>query len=512
MIGKKKSQEEFLKELKAVHGNNIIPLEKYINIDTKLKFKCTIDNYEWYTTPYVILRGSGCPCCSGKICVEGINSVYKLKPKLIKYFKYIEDTKKHTIKSGKKIICRCPECGYEKKMKICNLVNYNFHCDYCSDKISFPNRFTSTLLKEIGIKFELEKSFQWSKNRRYDVYIPNYNDKSIIIENQGIQHKSGDFASLGGRNLKQEQENDKLKKQLAIENGIDIYIELFFYYHYYTLENLKKIIMNSKLRELFNLKTVNWNYILKESQKSIIPQIWNTWNNMNENVQSTVNIGKIYNIDRTTVAKYLKLGVDIGKVKYDPLEKQKTFKGRCGNKHPNSKKVVCLNTGEVFESCNLATKQYRVSVSKCCNKKELHSGRLKNGTKLVWRYYNEYINMSPKDIEECIILANCKDESKRIAINKTNKIVCLNTGKIFSCSLEASKYYNIKQYYNIELCCKGIYSTCGKSKNNNKLVWMFYNDYKNMNEIQISKAIDQAINCNKNANHYKTKKNNLFKY
>lgn len=503
MIGKKKTNEEFLKELREVHGDNIEALEEYINIDAKIKFRCNIDAHEWETIPYTLLIGSGCPCCSGRTCVEEINSVYKLRPDLIKYFKNIDDAKTHTLKSGEYVNCQCPECGFEKKIKICNLSNYNFHCDYCSDKISLPNRFIATLLKSIDIDFKLEKIFSWSQKKKYDVYIANYKGESIVIENQGIQHDKGGFENLGGRTLEEEQKNDRIKKELALQNGIKEknYIEVNFYNQYSTLENFKNSVLDSSLNELFDIKDIDWYLVWEECQKSLIIQVWQTWNIMDRNIRSTVSVGKLYGIHRQTVAKYLKLGVEIGKVEYNPLEEQKTFEGRCGDEHPNSKKVVCLNTGEIFESISLANKEHRGSIYECCKGILKSCGKLDDGTKTVWRYYEEYCIMTSTEIEQIIETANEKI-TPRNKLN--NKIVCLNTREIFYSSQEAGEKINIINPYNIELCCRQEYLSCGKI-NDEKLVWRYYDEYIGMTKCEIEKVILQANDSIKGGNHYKSK-------
>ena len=67
--------------------------------------------------------------------------------------------------------------------------------------------------------YELEKTIG---NKRYDGYIPFF---EIIIEMHGEQHYK---QSGWGKNIRDEQENDKYKKRLAFENGIteDKYIEI----------------------------------------------------------------------------------------------------------------------------------------------------------------------------------------------------------------------------------------------------------------------------------------------
>lgn len=63
--------------------------------------------------------------------------------------------------------------------------------------------------------------------------------------------------------------------------------------------------------------------------------------------------------------------------------------GKCGSKHKRSKAVVCISTGEVFESICIAANKYNLStslISSCCKGKRNYHGKLPDGTKLRWKY------------------------------------------------------------------------------------------------------------------------------
>ena len=60
-----------------------------------------------------------------------------------------------------------------------------------------------------------------------------------------------------------------------------------------------------------------------------------------------------------------------------------------------AKKIILLNTGEIFNYIKLAYIKYgihRDSIRKCCQNKFKYAGKLEDGTKLVWMYYANYIN------------------------------------------------------------------------------------------------------------------------
>ena len=70
-----------------------------------------------------------------------------------------------------------------------------------------------------------------------------------------------------------------------------------------------------------------------------------------------------------------------------------------------SKKVVCITTGKIFDSIKDAAIYYnisRVSISYCCKEKLKSSGKLKDGTKLQWKYLEDYNN----DFKRILINSN----------------------------------------------------------------------------------------------------------
>lgn len=60
----------------------------------------------------------------------------------------------------------------------------------------------------------------------------------------------------------------------------------------------------------------------------------------------------------------------------------------------NSQKVICTTTGKIFDSITEGANYYnclRSHVSNCCNQKRKHCGKLKDGTRLTWMYYDEFV-------------------------------------------------------------------------------------------------------------------------
>lgn len=97
-----KTHEQFVEELNKIN-QNIICLDKYINMKTKIKFKCLTCKHIWQTTPSHVLRGQGCPECAlgktRKTNDEFINELKLINPKIKVHEKYINN---HT-----KLLCEC---------------------------------------------------------------------------------------------------------------------------------------------------------------------------------------------------------------------------------------------------------------------------------------------------------------------------------------------------------------------------------------------------------------------
>jgi group I intron endonuclease len=69
-------------------------------------------------------------------------------------------------------------------------------------------------------------------------------------------------------------------------------------------------------------------------------------------------------------------------------------------KHYEATKVICLNTGEVFNTMKQAGEKYNTNpfnISKCCKGLRLSSGKLSDGTPLQWDLYfeNKQYNIKP---------------------------------------------------------------------------------------------------------------------
>ncbi|MBD5537878.1 MAG: hypothetical protein HDQ99_19945 [Lachnospiraceae bacterium] len=378
----KRTHEEFI-DIMNTKNPNIKILGKYVNAKIKIKCKCNIDQYEWETTPDHLVSGSGCPLCAKikrdkshkmkthnqyvedckqvnpnieiighydgvmnnikchcKICggnfirrasktiegvgcpicsgikvCNGINDIATTHPELVKYFKNKQESTLYSKGSTSSIMLKCPDCGYEKSEEISKFVSRGYmSCPKCSDGISYPNKFARAFLDQLNIEnVEYEYSPEWAKPYRYDNYFE-YNGKKYILEMDGGFHYIKYYKS--NLSLEETQEIDRLKDSYAISNDIIIRrINCFYSNPKYIESNIKKSILSS----IFNLDQIDWKLCDKKASNSLVKQVCDVYN---ENpTLSNIFIAKIFNIDDTTVSKYLYKGNVLGFCNYKPHNK-----------------------------------------------------------------------------------------------------------------------------------------------------------------------------------------------
>lgn len=381
----KKTHNEFIQELKQKNPN-ITVLDKYINSSSKIKVKCNLDGHIWTVLPTNLLKTNnptGCPVCAGKSVELGINSIVDTHPNIAKLFVNQDLATKVSYGSEKEADFLCPVCNLVSTKIIKSVTKQGFKCNFCSPNISFPERFISSLLNYLNIPFKARTKIDWSLNKEYDIYIQR---DSIIIEMHGSQHYIEKINS-NWRSLKEEQENDNLKKELAYQNNIKNYIVIDS--RISEADFIKNNILNSKLSELYDLTNVNWQTIEEWSATSLIKKSCELWNS---NI-TIVDISKKLDLHPDTIRSYLKNGTKLGLCYYNP-----SIDGKRVQNIKKSKARICLTTKEVFPSAKIAEDYYKIygayssGITNSCNKKQISSGKLPTGEKLIWEYYNPDIH------------------------------------------------------------------------------------------------------------------------
>ena len=167
------------------------------------------------------------------------------------------------------------------------------------------------VLKQLNINliFQLSKKhLKWCKNYKYDFYFK-LDSEEYIVETHGIQHY---INSRRGRSLKEEQENDKYKYELAISNGIKPENYIVIDCRKSESEWIKNSILNSRLNEIFNLNNIKWIECEEYALKNIVKEVCDYYNKD----YSIEEIEDITKINKQTIYNHLRKGAKIGICKY----------------------------------------------------------------------------------------------------------------------------------------------------------------------------------------------------
>lgn len=412
--------EKFNKELHDLHPH-IDLISEFNGLKNPGTFHCNIDDYTWTTTAgYLIGYGkkkpTGCAVCSRKTIgppPKYVNSIWADPIFSKDWAKYFDEEfmKTHTVQSSQYVDIPCPDCGKIKHTKICNLYHRGFRCT-CNSRSSYPNKFMYSILDQLGINFTPEYQEEWTNGKQYDIYIKHL---SLVIENHGIQHYEDNI--FRNRTLREEQENDKYKYEIAVQNGIQNYVVIDC--RYSEIEWIKHSIMNSNLPTLLNFseKDIDWNQAEQNALKNIIREVCEEWEKERKYSYADYDaVGEKFHICGNTVQDYLIIGAKHGWCSYDS--------------NWQLKKVYCFQFDKTWNSINEASAETGVlnsDISACCHKRVGYAGlHPETGEELVWCLENEKDTYVPR-------------------VNRARKsVTCLETMKEFRSGNAASKEMNIR--------------------------------------------------------------------
>lgn len=295
----------------TINKGDIQPNKSLSKFNSKwYKYKCLKCGNENWMIEGNLSHGFGCnACCSSpQKVVLGINTIWDKARWMCDLGVSEEDAKKYTFRSSKKIEVICPHCGNKKKCRIDSIhKNHSIGC-ICSDKQSYPEKLMYSILKQLNIEFETQYSPKWIEGKRYDFYIPKLN---TIIETHGLQHY--EYTGLK-RSLEEEKENDKIKNEIALNNGINNYIIIDC--RKSELDWIKNNIFNSKLNSLLDLNNIDWNVCEYFACNSNLIKEACNYKSENPNM-TTTQIGNIMGYDLKTIRRWLKRGNSLGWCVYD---------------------------------------------------------------------------------------------------------------------------------------------------------------------------------------------------
>ena len=285
---------------------------------------------EYWVIESNILKGKGCPCCSNKIVVKGINDICTTDHWMVKYFQNGEkEASKYVSGSTMKIYPTCPDCGKLKNNSIMirDIQKHRSIGCICGDGNSYPNKFAYAVFTQIRDQLEFyqnEYSPDWIGRYRYDNYFV-VDGINYVLEMDGeLGH--GKIVYGCNKNIidKEGLARDKLKEIAAKNHQINV-IRV-------NAEKSDGIYLKNQitksLQSIVDLSNVNWKNVYEYAENNLVKTVCHFYNETNKN---TYQMEKLLGLDRTTISKYLKKGNKLGWCNY---------KNHITKKNDNARKVA----------------------------------------------------------------------------------------------------------------------------------------------------------------------------
>lgn len=352
------SQEEFEQKLKKI-DSNLSCVSKYVNSRTKVKIHCDGCGQDMAITPINFSQKDGCPYCHAHKLQPGINDLATTHPFLASCIVDPAFAQSHTYMTNAKTEIKCPVCGNITRRLPSEMLSSDgcYACPRCKDGVSFPEKFVMDIFRQLNIKtiFQLNKHyFQWCKNYRYDIYVP---DCNAIIEVNGRQHYYN--LSKVWPDVQSIQANDRDKRNLALNNGISNYIEIDVQES--TLQYLHDSVLKSSLSSMFDLSKIDWQQCARTACKSRLIKACNGWENGVMSIQAW---SRKLGMPSATVSKYLEKGASLGLCDYNYEEHMQKLNHSKPPKH--CKPVYCHELNLIIPTIKNARSFYGL-----CNPNEV---------------------------------------------------------------------------------------------------------------------------------------------
>lgn len=139
-----------------------------------------------------------------------------------------------------------------------------------------------------------------------------------------------------------------------------------------------------------------------------------------------------------------------------------------------AKQVICIDTGEVYESIAEASRDFGINydnIHQVCLGRN-RSARGNDGHYYQFAYYEK----------------NKEYKLEKIRNLKTPKrVICINTGEIFNSTREAAVKMGVQQGH-ISQCCNGKRRFSGRMSNGDWIVWVFEEDYDPLKEYSFKRV------------------------
>lgn len=447
-------------------GNLLIlsKTEKQRRKNQKKKIKayeceCLMCGYIQVIEEFMLINGTQCSCCSGKIVVEGINDIPTTDPWMIPYFQGgYDEAKEYTSGSDKKIKPKCAYCKKisNKQISISKIKNRGGWSCGCIGGLSYPNRFMREVLNQLEIDYKSEEPVKITNIiRKYDFYIPCCN---AFIEMDGGFHYNNN--RMSGKTLDEQIKIDKEKDDWANDNEIKM-IRIKSYPE--TYEVIKNNIIASDLANMFDLSNIEWEKCQKHALTLLEKDVCEYFEKYNHPLLT--DIAERFVISTSTVRKYLINGTIAGICNYNKEEIiKKGIEKRIETRRNDVNDIYVFNLEKrpLYTFCS-ASETSRRSVE--CFGVKLNQSQISKVCREKTYYYKGMLfSYSQKEIDDYIVplkyvrkIACCKSDGTYITVYNSAREAERNTGI---------------GHDRILLACKGIYKQAGG------YVWKFIDELR----------------------------------
>ena len=153
--------------------NIILPNTVTISCDVKVWWVCN-NGHEYETAIKDRTRGGGCPICSNRKIVSGINDLATSHPHLVNLWDYSKNTDiditKVTFGIKKSVWWKCTTCGHEWKRQIVQMATKNDRCPSCAK--NEPIKPLSISHPELSLEWHPTKNVGLKNKKGEDASIP----------------------------------------------------------------------------------------------------------------------------------------------------------------------------------------------------------------------------------------------------------------------------------------------------------------------------------------------------
>lgn len=219
------SNEEFLKRVKKLHGNEYTFLEEYKGCHTKVKVRHNVCKYEYFVTPEKFLGNRKCPKCANKIRAESKAMTEKeFKQRVEELTKGEYSVISNYKRSYVKVRIKHNKCGHEWDVTPVSFLS-GTRCPNCKQLNSKGCAEIERLLKLKGINYAREVKLENCKNifqLPFDFAITENSKIKMLIEYDGEQHFKPIKYYGGYKKFKERIKRDNIKNEYCKRNHLKL--------------------------------------------------------------------------------------------------------------------------------------------------------------------------------------------------------------------------------------------------------------------------------------------------